>query len=495
MLKRILTGLVAFGALHCAAAVTVLNSPVPLHAPVGTDFPPIRVQVTDAGGQPQANVVVKFKLPRTLATSAPNECIGEPGVTCTRLTDVTGIATLDQVFGRRAGNTFISISALQWPAPDFGSARVEVIADSAVGAPTLTVVSGNNQRTLIGSRYLEPFVVRARTAAGAPLPNVDVTFVVQGGVAGGLFPNVFPIGDATSYTARTDANGIAVSADFFGGWGLAGGHINAELVTNNVVSTAVFDFTNVNSRGGIDIALQNMWWRGPEENGWGMSVVQHKDRLFSVIYAYEDNGNPTWWVQPDGRWFAGVGSSFRGTVYSPRGSVFHSYDASLFRPGTGIGELDLRFNGPEFGQLLTHFNGLDLTKPIQINDFQSGQSAPFDVADMWWGGAGQAGYGIAILQQPLGMFVVWFTYNENGEPVWFVMPTGTWSGGALTGGFKYSGGLYQTRGSAFGNYDRSRFAITQTGTIELSFTDEQHATLAYSMAGHSGTLTLVRQSF
>jgi hypothetical protein len=495
MLKSLSMGLIACAALQCMAAVTVLNSPVPLHAPISTEFPPLRVQVTDAGGQPQASVAVKFQLPRTLSITAPNECIGEPGFTCTRLTDAQGIATLDHYLAAHPGNTFISISSLQWPAPDFGSARVEVIADPEAGAATLTVVSGDNQKTLIGSRYLEPFVVQAKTAAGVPMPNVDVTFVVQGGVAGGLFPNVFPIGDNTSYKARTDANGVAVSADFFGGWGLAGGHINAELVSGGVVSTAVFDFTNVNSNGGIDLALQNMWWGGPEQNGWGMSVVQHKERLFSVIYAYDDNGNPTWWVQPDGRWFAGVGSSFRGAMYSPRGTPFYQYDPGQFRSGSGFADLDLRFNGPEFGQILFGLGTADVNKRIQIQDFQSGAVAPFDVADMWWGGTDQNGWGVAILQQPQGLFAVWFTYNDAGEPTWFVMPTGSWSGGELIGGFKYSGGLYQTRGSPFANYDRSRFAITQSGTMTLTFTDDKHATLGYSIAGHSGVMPLVRQPF
>jgi len=38
---------------------------------------------------------------------------------------------------------------------------------------------------------------------------------------------------------------------------------------------------------------QDMWWGGAAENGWGVSVVQHRDLLFSVVYAYDAAGQPT----------------------------------------------------------------------------------------------------------------------------------------------------------------------------------------------------------
>ena len=43
----------------------------------------------------------------------------------------------------------------------------------------------------------------------------------------------------------------------------------------------------------VESPLQDMWWSGPAENGWGMSVVQHGDRLFAAIYAYDADGAPT----------------------------------------------------------------------------------------------------------------------------------------------------------------------------------------------------------
>jgi hypothetical protein len=50
--------------------------------------------------------------------------------------------------------------------------------------------------------------------------------------------------------------------------------------------------------------LKDMWWSGSAENGWGMSIVQHDDVLFGVIYAYDAGGKPTWFVMPGGDWNA-----------------------------------------------------------------------------------------------------------------------------------------------------------------------------------------------
>ena len=54
----------------------------------------------------------------------------------------------------------------------------------------------------------------------------------------------------------------------------------------------------------------------------------------------------------------------------------------------------------------------------------------------------RSGWGISLMEQPGGVFAVWFTYDANGDPTWFVMPTGTWEDGMT-----YSGTLYKTHSS------------------------------------------------
>src|SRR6185436_8136688 len=39
-------------------------------------------------------------------------------------------------------------------------------------------------------------------------------------------------------------------------------------------------------------AMQDLWWSGLAENGWGMTLVQHRDVLFANVFVYDANGNP-----------------------------------------------------------------------------------------------------------------------------------------------------------------------------------------------------------
>ena len=64
------------------------------------------------------------------------------------------------------------------------------------------------------------------------------------------------------------------------------------------------------------------------ENGWGMSVVQHRDLLFSVIYAYDAAGKPIWYVMPGGTWNEAK-TAFRGALYVPTGTPYSALNRAV----------------------------------------------------------------------------------------------------------------------------------------------------------------------
>src|SRR5258708_15216035 len=66
---------------------------------------------------------------------------------------------------------------------------------------------------------------------------------------------------------------------------------------------------------------QDLWWSGTAENGWGMSIVQHRDTLFANIYAYDTAGKPVWYVMPNGAWNA-AHTAFTGSLFLPHGTPF-----------------------------------------------------------------------------------------------------------------------------------------------------------------------------
>ena len=238
--------------------------------------------------------------------------------------------------------------------------------------------------------------------------------------------------------------------------------------------------------------LQDMWWAGPVENGWGMSVVQHRDILFSVIYAYDAAGKPIWYVMPSGTWNEAK-TAFTGALYLPTGTPYSAYDASKLVVNDPVGTATLTFTSANKAVLDYSINGAGGRKTISRQPFGPVESgAPLKgLGDMWWGGAQQNGWGIAVLQQYKSLFGVWFTYDAAGAPTWFVMPAGRWATSD-----SYEGRLYRTTGSpwAGAQYDAGKLKSFDVGSFRFRFSGDT-ATFDYTIDGVPGTMPLVRQGF
>jgi hypothetical protein len=239
---------------------------------------------------------------------------------------------------------------------------------------------------------------------------------------------------------------------------------------------------------------QDLWWSGIGENGWGMSVVQHRDVLFSIIYAYDNAGKAVWYVMTNGEWNA-AHTAFSGLVYVPKGSPLAAYDASRFDIGAPVGSLTLTFNNQANDATLDYtINGVTGHKAISRILYGEGGTSPTrNVGDLWWGGVSQNGWGIAVLQSGVSLFNLWFTYDEAGNATWYAMPSGYWRDAKT-----YSGGIYRTTGTSWVGrpYDLSAFHITEAGGYTLHFNDDGTASFQYSFTdGRTGTLPLTRIPF
>jgi hypothetical protein len=237
---------------------------------------------------------------------------------------------------------------------------------------------------------------------------------------------------------------------------------------------------------------QDLWWAGAAENGWGMSIVQHRDLLFSVIYAYDGAGKPIWYVMPGGTWNS-TRESFIGPLYRPHGTPFSAYDASKLAVGDPVGRAALTM--VDGGTLVLDYtiDGVAGRKTITRQPFgpQDPTPLPEGFGDMWWGGAAQNGWGIALLQQYRALFGVWFTYDAQGAPTWFVMPSGSWSDATT-----WQARLFRTTGSPWlgAAYDARAFKATDVGSLRIRFANGA-ATADYSIDGLGGTLALSHQPF
>jgi hypothetical protein len=243
--------------------------------------------------------------------------------------------------------------------------------------------------------------------------------------------------------------------------------------------------------GGPD-NYQDLWWSGAQENGWGISIVQHRDILFSELFIYDNAGNPQWVVMPGGSWNAAF-TQFTGPVFIPTGSYFGAYDASRHSVGPQVGTVTLDFAGHGNATLSYTINGVSGTKSITRIAFGPADSTPVgSYWDLWWGGTAQNGWGIAINQQYRTIFSLWYTYDRDGHATWFVMPGGAW-----TGANTYSASAYRASGPPWLGvpYDVSRHSLAPVGNVTVTFTDAQNAVMTYTIDGVSGTNALTRVPF
>lgn len=243
---------------------------------------------------------------------------------------------------------------------------------------------------------------------------------------------------------------------------------------------------------GAPADYQDLWWAGSQENGWGMSITQHGAALFAALYIYDAQGRPEWVVLPGGSWNAGF-TAFSGALYRPSGSWFGAYDAARFAAGAPVGSATITFTGAASATLAYTIDGVPGTKSIQRQSFGVPDATPVaKYADLWWGGAAQDGWGVAINQQYRTLFAVWYTYDQAGRTVWYVVPGGAWSAANV-----FSGTAYRTQGSPWvgAAYNPNALVATPAGSVTFRFDDANHATLGYTVDGVTGSKPISRQPF
>ena len=117
---------------------------------------------------------------------------------------------------------------------------------------------------------------------------------------------------------------------------------------------------------------------------------------------------------------------------------------------------------------------------------------PANYQDLWWAGTQENGWGMSITQHGAMLFSALYVYDAQGQPLWIVMPGGSWNAGFTA----FTGALYIPTGTWFGNYDASRLvAGASVGSATIAFTSASTATLTYTINGVQGTKAIQRQLF
>lgn len=237
--------------------------------------------------------------------------------------------------------------------------------------------------------------------------------------------------------------------------------------------------------------LQDMWWAGPSESGWGINIAKSGDSLFIAGFIYDADGKPTWFYMPNGQWDPDT-LVWYGNLYSPQGARYDNYSANLFRLGASIGTGSISFSNTEVG----HFD-------YTINQRSGGKSigrytfAPHDepgkyTGIYWAGDSEQAGWGLSVSHQANTVFATWYTYGDDFAPTWFFMPAGQQTAAGV-----FSGELYRATGAAWAgmHYSGDSTKVTRVGTMELRFGADKPGTMTAVVNGATIVNPLAKFNF
>ena len=113
--------------------------------------------------------------------------------------------------------------------------------------------------------------------------------------------------------------------------------------------------------------FQDLWWN-PSESGWGVNVTHQEQTLFATLFTYAPNGQPMWYVMPEGTLVGGSAASYTGALYSTTGPAFDAQPWTPITP-TPVGTMTFTFTNGNAATMEYTVNGVRVTKSIQRQVF------------------------------------------------------------------------------------------------------------------------------
>jgi|GEM_PF-515844 len=114
--------------------------------------------------------------------------------------------------------------------------------------------------------------------------------------------------------------------------------------------------------------------------------------------------------------------------------------------------------------------------------------------DLWWN-PNESGWGIQVTHHNDEIFGTWFTYDEQGNQLFIVLP------GCNIQRYNAArrictGDIFRTTGTPFNQpFVSANTAVTRIGQATLTFTGNSNATFAYQIGATTLTKSIVRQAF
>ncbi len=358
--------------------------------------------------------------------------------------------------------------------------------------------AGNFQMTVTASNGVPPDATQTFTItiAQAPAMNTAPTFTSNpppNGTMNVFYSHFFAVSGNPASTYTYSGNlppGLSLSSSghLSGTPKEAGNFQMTVTASNGVPPDATQTFTLLILPTESNLNYQGMWWNS-NESGWGMTVNQHGNMIFVAIYSYDPSGQPIWYVISNCPLFA---TSCTGDIYRVTGGTAPTLPWNgLNKAVIPVGKGTLTFTDASKGVFNYTIDELNGSKSITKMIFAAGTtSPPVDYTDLWWN-ANESGWGVSLTHQYGMIFASWYTYDNNGKPIWYVASSCPMVENGCTGT------LYQVNGGTpfTSAWDGSKKVVSEIGMVNFIFTSPSTAIMSYFIGDILGARAITRQPF
>ena len=103
-------------------------------------------------------------------------------------------------------------------------------------------------------------------------------------------------------------------------------------------------------------------WYNPNEDGWGINLIQQANIIFATMFVYGTDGRAHWFVASN---MQGSGNTFSGTLFETTGPAFNVTWSPALVSKPAVGSITVTFNTLNTATLVYNVSGASVTKQIQ----------------------------------------------------------------------------------------------------------------------------------
>jgi hypothetical protein len=388
-----------------------------------------------------------------------------------------------------------------------GTATLGGIAENGTqGGASITLTATNTLGTATQSLAIS--VVKA---AAVVSPNY-ATFVVGSEGSFMIYSDAEPYG--TVSVSGTLPPGLSLSADNgFGMISLRGtpSPLSARtypltVVATNALGTDTQTLTVTVLPAIPDETVRNYsgMYYNTRSSGYAVNITHQGNVLVAAWYTFDRQERPVWFTavtlrQGDGS-FKGGYTIYTGTPFD----LINNAPSAL--TNAAAGSVEMRF-APD-GKLDFRFTPLDVDFPYEqrrtltkltfaavppVCRFTSlSRNAASNYTDLWYLRS-ESGWGMSIEHQGDLIYVAWYTYAADGQPMWLTSLLSLQPDGS------YTGAINRPNAGGFYVYDFNgpvtTFPLPEVGTATLRFTDGEHGSFSYVVGSVNQTKQIERIVF